>query len=247
MVVKYSAKSETTLKPVQRANGNIIMINTLIHEPILLPGLVGPSFFEAFSRRYDPSDSIWSYSPLVSGDADNAEGFEKNFVMPEGMVINEAGTISRTIHKSRPETHRAEEYDLLLHPLHNIEETTRVAIKRIDRMMVNFYWPKPTTDENGNLRTYMPHIDYEYMFHHMYTAIINTSRVQDVGPTYFFEPSQVNGSIKLDLAHTVYLNQGDCVVFPSYFYHCAGHCDKERQNINMVFETETKIGPPSLL
>ena len=217
------------------------MNNTLMHDPILFPQLVGPSFLNDVRRKYHPSGTHWAYSPFIS----YYEGFDKNYILPEGMVSDEAGSMNRTIHRSRPEVTLPDEFDLLMHPIYNIEEMTRVRVEEVDRMMVNFYWPKPKTDEQGNTRVYGPHQDYDHVMHPMYSAIINISEDEDVAPTYFFHHSILNGNLKMDLVHTVHLNAGDCVVFPSYLHHAAGHCDKNRQNINLVFKTETKIGTPS--
>ena len=109
-------------------------------------------------------------------------------------------------------------------------------IMRLDRMKVNLYLPQ-TMDGAREDVIYTPHQDSEILTDNAYTALINYSEAEHVAPTYLYNIESKGGKYHMSVAHKIYLKPGDCVIYPSYWYHSSSHCNKYRQNINIIFDT----------
>jgi hypothetical protein len=200
-------------------------------EPVVIEGLLGIGYLEELGRRFGPTSNCWSW--LEDTCHDKARDL---VVAPEGMTAHEAGCLSTNIYNRTQNWIIESEYDFLMHSVYSLEAATKKRIMRLDRMKVNLYLPQTMEGANENL-IYTPHQDDHDFLDHTYTALINYSEAEHVAPTYLYDVNSRGGKYHLSVAHKMYLKPGDCVIFPSYWFHSSSHCNKYRQNINIIFNT----------
>ena len=200
-------------------------------EPIFIEGLLGVGYLEELFVRFGPNSNCWAWME------DTCHKRTRDYmVAPEGMTIKEAGCLTNVIYNRSQERIIASEYDFMMHSVYSIEAAMKRQIMRLDRMKVNLYLPQTMEGANENL-IYTPHADDESFPMNTYTALVNYSQEEHVAPTYLYNIDSRDGRYHMSVAHKMYLKPGDCVIFPSYWFHSSSHCNKYRQNINIIFNT----------
>jgi hypothetical protein len=200
-------------------------------EPIFIDGLLGVGYMQEMRRRFGVTSNCWAWIEDTCFD-----GTRDKMVAPEGMIIKEVGCLTNTIYNRSQERIIESEYDFLMHSTYSLEAAMKKQIMRLDRMKVNLYLPQ-TMDGAREDVIFTPHQDSEILTDNAYTALINYSEAEHVAPTYLYNIESKGGKYHMSVAHKIYLKPGDCVIYPSYWYHSSSHCNKYRQNINIIFNT----------
>lgn len=203
-----------------------------LHGPIIIPSLVNESYLVELRRRFGPNSNCWSWMSNTC-----YEDMTEMTLPPDDMRINEAGCLSTNIMNRQHDRLLQEHFDFMMHMAFNIEGRVDRTIRSMDRIKVNLYLPETMEGYNENV-IYTPHQDNSLTGDNWYTALVNYSEEEGVAPTYLYNQTQTpEGKLKMEVAHKIYLNTGDCVVFPSCWFHSSSHCDKYRQNVNLIFHT----------
>jgi len=200
-------------------------------EPIFIEGLVGLGYLDELVARFGIGSNCWSWMEDTCHDRTR-----DHMVVPDGMTIKEAGCLSTKIYHRQEDYIIPSEYDFMMHSVYSIEAAMKRQIMQLDRVKLNLYLPQTMEGANENL-IYTPHQDDEGFLMNTYTALINYSQAEHVAPTYLYDVNSRGGKYHLSVAHKMYLKPGDCVIFPSYWFHSSSHCNKYRQNINIIFNT----------
>lgn len=204
----------------------------MLHEPIIIPSLISEGYILELRRRFGPNSNCWSWMSNTCYENQSAM-----VLPPDNMRIAEAGCLSTNILNRQHDRLLEEHFDFMMHMAFSIETRLDRSIRTMDRIKVNLYLPESMEGYDESV-IYTPHQDISALGENWYTALINYSEEEGVAPTYLYESSQTpEGKLKMKVAHKIHLKTGDCVVFPSYWFHSSSHCNKYRQNVNLIFHT----------
>lgn len=209
----------------------------MLHDPIMIPSLISHGYLTELRRRFGRNSNCWSWIPntCYHDDQPILKDFFTNVVPPDNMRINDSGCLSTNILNRERDRILQEHLDFMMHMVFSIENRTDRFVRMVDRIKVNLYLPELMEGYDENV-IYTPHQDMIDPGENFYTALINYSEQEEVAPTYLYRPTQTpEGKYKMEVAHKIHLKTGDCVVFPSYWFHSSSHCNKYRQNVNIIF------------